>query len=124
MTPSGWIRRIDVRLAVMCGVIQVAATAGAAHHASRTHVCWWASSCRPAMELDAGAFALLLLGPLALVFRRRYVREVLAFVFAVTVAYVALGYPLGPNFLALGLAIVSALFAGERLLAWTAIGVG
>ncbi len=124
MTPSGWIRRSDVRLAVMCGLIQVVATAGAAHHASRTQVCWWASACRPAKELDAGAFALLLLGPLALVFRRRYVREVLAFVFAVTLAYVALGYPLGPNFLSLGLAIVSALFAGERLLAWAAIGVG
>ncbi len=124
MTPSGWIRRSDVRLAVMCGLVQIVATVGAAHHASRTQGCWWASACRPAKELDAGAYALLALGPLALVFRRRYVREVLAFVFAVTAAYVALGYPLGPNFLCLGLAIVSALFAGERLLAWAAVGVG
>ena len=113
-----------MRLAVMCGAIQIVATAGAARHASRTHSCWWASACHPATPLDAGAYALLALGPLALVLRRRYVREVLVFVFAVTAAYVARGYPLGPNFLSLGFAIVSALFAGERLLAWSTIGVG
>jgi signal transduction histidine kinase len=113
-----------MRLAAVCGVIQIAATAGAAHHVSRTHSCWWASACHPATELDAGAYALLALGPAALVVRRRYVREVLVFVFAVTAVYVARGYPLGPNFLSLGIAIVSALFAGERVLAWAAVGAG
>ena len=108
----------------MCGAIQIIATAGAAHHASAAHSCWWASACHAATPLDAGAYALLVLGPLALVLRQRYVREELMFVFAVTVAYVARGYPLGPNFLSLGVAIVSALFAGERAIAWTAIGVG
>jgi signal transduction histidine kinase len=124
VTRPAWIHRSDVRLAAMCAVIQIGVTAGAAHHVSRTHSCWWASGCRPATELDAGAYALLALGPLALVLRRRYVREVLAFVFAVTVVYIARGYPLGPNFLSLGFAIVSALFAGERVLAWAAVGVG
>jgi len=124
VTRPAWIRRSDVRLAAICGVIQIAATAGAAHHVSRTHSCWWASVCHPATELDAGAYALLALGPLALVLRRRYVRQVLAFVFVVTAAYVARGYPLGPNFLSLGLAIVSAMFAGERVLAWAAVGAG
>ena len=124
MTRPAWIRRSDVRLAVMCGVIQIAVTAGAAHHASGTHGCWWASACHPTTELDAGAYALLALGPLALVVRRRYVRQVLVFVFAVTTVYVARGYPLGPNFLSLGVAIVSALFAGERVLAWAAVGAG
>jgi signal transduction histidine kinase len=124
VTRPAWIRRSDVRLAVMCGAIQIAVTAGAARHVSRTHSCWWASACHPATELDAGAYALLALGPLALILRRRYVRQVLAFVFAVTVVYVARGYPLGPNFLSLGLAIVSAIFAGERMLAWAAVGVG
>lgn len=124
MTTWGSIRRSDVRLAAICGVIQIAATAGAAHHMSRTHSCWWASACHPATALDAGAYLLLALGPLALVLRRRYVREVLVFVFAVTVAYVARGYPLGPNFLSLGFAVVSAVFAGERVLAWAAVGVG
>jgi len=52
------------------------------------------------------------------------VREVLAFVFAVTAVYAARGYPLGPNFLSLGLAIVSAMFAGERVLAWAAVAAG
>jgi signal transduction histidine kinase len=124
VTRPAWIQRSDIRLAAMCGVIQIVATAGAANHASRTHSCWWASACHPATPLDAGAYALLALGPLALVFRRRYVREVLVFVFAVTVVYVARGYLVGPNFLALGFAIVSAIFAGERVLAWTAVAVG
>ncbi len=124
VTSSGWIRRGDVRLAAICGTIQIAVTAGAAHHASRTHSCWWASACHPATGLDAGAYILLALGPVALVLRRRYARQVLAFVFAVTVAYVARGYLLGPNFLSLGLAIVSVLFAGERVLARLAVGAG
>jgi signal transduction histidine kinase len=124
VTQPGWIRRSDVRLAAMCGVIQIAVTTGAAHHASRTQSCWWASACHPASELDAGAYALLALGPLALVLRRRYPREVLAFVFAVTAVYVARGYPLGPNFLSLGFAIVSAALAGERVLARAALGAG
>ena len=124
MTRPGWIRPSDVRLAAMCGVIQIAATAAAAHHVSRAHSCWWASACHPATELDAGGYALLALGPLALVLRRRYVRQVLVFVFAVTAVYVARGYPLGPNFLSLGLAIVSAIFAGERVFAWAAVGAG
>jgi signal transduction histidine kinase len=124
VTRPNWIRPSDLRLAAMCGVIQIAATAGAAHHASRTHTCWWASTCQPTTELDAGAYALLALGPLALVLRRRYVRQVLGFVFVVTAIYVARGYPLGPNFLALGFAIVSAIFAGERVLAWAAVGAG
>ena len=124
MTRLGWIRRRDVRLAAMCGVIQIAVTAGAAHHASRAPGCWWASACHSVRGLDAGAYALLALGPLALVLRRRYPREVLAVVCAVTVAYVARGYPLGPNFLSLGFAIVSAAFAGERVLARAAVGAG
>jgi signal transduction histidine kinase len=124
VTRPAWIQRSDVRLAVMCGAVQIAVTAGAARHASASHDCWWASACRPTTELDAGAYALLVLGPLALVLRRRYVRQVLVFVFAVTTIYVARGYPLGPNFLSLGFAIVSAIFAGERVLAWTAVGAG
>jgi signal transduction histidine kinase len=124
VTPWGSIRRSDVRLAVMCGAIQIIATAGAAHHASRTNSCWWASACQPPTPLDAGAYALLALGPLALVLRRLYVREVLIFVFAVTAVYVARGYLLGPNFISLGFAIISALFAGERALAWAAVGIG
>jgi signal transduction histidine kinase len=123
VTRLGWIRRRDVRLAVMCGAIQIAVTAGAAHHGRGTHSCWWASGCHPATKLDAGAYALLALGPLALVLRRRYVRGVLVFVFVVTVAYVARGYLLGPNFLALFFAVVSAAFAGERALAWATVAI-
>jgi hypothetical protein len=44
-------------------------------------------------------------------------RVSLVFVFVVTAAYVARGYPLalGPDFLSLGFAIVSAAFAVERV---------
>lgn len=124
MTRLGWIRRADVRLAVVCAVIQIGATTGVARHASRMNSCWWASACHPPTKLDAGAYALLTLGPLALILRRRYVRQVLALVFAVTAAYVARGYPLGPNFLSLGFAVVSAEFAGARVLARAAVGAG
>ena len=113
-----------MRLAVVCGVIQIGAATGVAHHTSRMNTCWWASACQPTTKLDAGAYVLLALGPLALLLRRRYPREVLAFVFAVTAAYVARGYPLGPNFLALAFAIVSAEFAGRRVPARTAVGAG
>jgi signal transduction histidine kinase len=124
VTPWDPIRRRDLRLAAIVGTIQIAATVGAARHTSRPHSCWWASACQPPTKLDAGAYALLALGPLALVLRRRYMREVLAFVFAVTTVYVARGYLLGPNFLSLGFAIVSAVFAGERVLAWATIAGG
>jgi signal transduction histidine kinase len=124
VTQPGWIGRRNVRLAVMCGAIQIAATAGAAHHAPHTHKCWWASACHPVTGLDAGGYALLALGPLALLLRRRHPREVLAFVFAVTAAYVARGYLLGPNFLSLGIAILSASLAGEQVLARAAVAGG
>lgn len=67
-------------------------------------------------ELDTGAYAMLALGrsPSSC---GGGTRVSLVFVFVVTAAYVARGYPLalGPDFLSLGFAIVSAAFAVERV---------
>jgi signal transduction histidine kinase len=74
--------------------------------------------------LDAGAFVLLALGPLALLFRRRYPRAVLAFVFLVTLVYVALGYEQGPNYASLIVAFIAAVVCGDRLAAGAALVAG
>jgi len=112
----------------MAAAIQLAGTAGAASHQRHggQHDCWWASSCSAPTHLDGVAFALLALGPLALVLRRTYPRGVLLAVFAVTLAYVALGYLQGPSYAALAVAIVTAVMAGHRnaaaaalIAAWT-----
>ncbi|MGH3974823.1 MAG: histidine kinase, partial [Pseudonocardiaceae bacterium] len=68
--------------------------------------------------LDALAFALLVAGPLALLVRRRYPALALGAVLTVTVAYYALGYPYGPAFLSVALALASAVLRGHRRLAW------
>jgi signal transduction histidine kinase len=120
------LRRIDVRIAVMCGVIQIGGTAGwLAHHRSAARRdCWWASSCSAATHLDAAAIVLLTLGPLALLVRRRHPRGVLLGVFAVTLLYVALGYPQGPNYASLVVAFVTAVIAGHRVAAGAALLAG
>ncbi|MBW4094448.1 MAG: sensor histidine kinase [Acidobacteria bacterium] len=69
---------------------------------------------------------LLLLGPAALGLRRRAPRLMLPAVLAVTLSYLALGYPPGPVFLAMAMAIVLTAAAGNRGLAWgtTVLGIG
>ncbi len=110
------IRPWDVRLAAITVALQIPGTVGASHRHGE-HDCWWASSCQSPTHLNAGAFALLVLGPLALVVRRRYPRAVLVFVFLVTLLYVALGYPQGPNYVALIVAFMSTVICGYRVAA-------
>ena len=95
-----------------------------AHRHGGAHDCWWASSCAAPNHLDAGAFVLLALGPLALLFRRRHPRAVLAFVFLVTLVYVALGYQQGPNYASLIVALVAVVVSGDRLVAGIALVTG
>jgi signal transduction histidine kinase len=120
------IRRMDIRLAVIAAAIQIGGTFGASGHrqASGRLRCWWASSCQAATHLDVAALALLAVGPLALVFRRRHPRAVLVAVFAAALLYVALGYVEGPNYFALVVAVVSAVRAGDRLAARVAVVAG
>ena len=70
------------------------------------------------------AYALLALGPIALLVRRRHPRAVLAFVFGATLVYVALGYPQGPNYLSLVFAVLAAVRAGDRIGARVALAAG
>jgi signal transduction histidine kinase len=49
---------------------------------------------------------------------------VLAFVFSLTLAYVALGYPQGPNYTSLIVAFMTAVVAGDRLAAGMAVVAG
>jgi signal transduction histidine kinase len=64
--------------------------------------------------LDALGYALLLAGPVLLLFRRRYPVAVAAGTAAVTLLYVALGYAYGPVFASLVVAFFSAVAAGHR----------
>jgi signal transduction histidine kinase len=70
------------------------------------------------LPLDGPGYLLLVAGPLALTFRRRFPIGVLL-VNAVAIAgYLVLGYPYGPVFLAVVVALVNAVWQGQRLAAW------
>jgi signal transduction histidine kinase len=68
--------------------------------------------------LDLLAYLLLAAGPLALVWRWRSPAGVLAGVTASNVLYFGLGYPYGPAWLSLIVAIWTAVTAGARRAAW------
>jgi signal transduction histidine kinase len=74
--------------------------------------------------IDAPAVALLLVGPVALLLRRRYPVAVLAACFGSTLAYVVVGYPQGPIFLAMIVAFVTTRLLGHRRAAWISIALG
>lgn len=74
--------------------------------------------------LDLVAFALLAVGPLALVWRRRSPVGVLAAVMAACVVYFSLGYPYGPAWLALIVALWTAVTRGARRAAWVTAFIG
>jgi signal transduction histidine kinase len=68
---------------------------------------------------DAFACALLAVGPLALLFRRRWPEATLAVAFAAAAGYAASGYPRGPAGLpAFVFAMVSAIMLGRSAFAW------
>ncbi|MFD7026938.1 sensor histidine kinase [Streptomyces sp. NPDC059917] len=66
---------------------------------------------------------LLVLGPLLLVLRRRYPAAVVGGVCAVTLGYLAGGYPYGPVFFGVAVACLSAVVAGRRYAAWASVGL-
>lgn len=75
-------------------------------------------------SLDLLAFGLLASGPAALIVRRRAPRTVLVVVMAATVLYYLLGYPNGPAFLSLIVALFTTVMGGHRLFAWITAVVG
>jgi signal transduction histidine kinase len=73
--------------------------------------------------LDLWGYALLVVGPVALLYRRRWPVGVLVFVFAATLAYWLLGYPHGPNFAALLVALITVAMRGDRVVTWGALAL-
>jgi signal transduction histidine kinase len=91
-------------------VFQLGGTLGAAHRQSDRH------------DLDALAVGLVLAGPIALLRVRQHPVPVLWFVSAVTLGYLLRGYPYGPVFISLAVAVLCAVALGHRLAAWLAVG--
>jgi signal transduction histidine kinase len=106
------IGRGDVLPAVVVAAIQVGASAAAAHDHTDG---------RPFGPVAA---ALLVASAAGLVVRRRYPLVALAVTAIPIWAYVALGYPGGVQFLAIAIALVTALTGGHRVAAWIAIAIG
>lgn len=75
-------------------------------------------------SLDVLAYALLAIGPVALVARRRYPVAVLAIAFCATLAYWVIGYARGPIFIAQIVALVAVVTAGKRLAAVFILALG
>jgi signal transduction histidine kinase len=111
IVPPG--RPTDLAVAVLVGIAQLGLTPLAARNQSHS-----------SQPLDLVAFAFLAVGPVALVWRWRSPRLVLAVVMAACVVYFALGYPYGPAWLALIVALWTAVTGGARRFAWAAALVG
>jgi signal transduction histidine kinase len=100
-------RPLDVLVASVIAVIQVAGTIAY----SRDEPSPWA--------FDTVAYVPLVVGPVALLFRRRWPEATLAVAFAAAAGYAASGYPRGPaGFPAFVFAMVSAIMMGRRAFAW------
>jgi signal transduction histidine kinase len=107
--PWGLSWKADFALPVVVGLLQVAAGIGAAWHHNNHH-----------LALSAGDWALLFIGPVALVARRRHPVAVLWTTFAATLTPAA---EWGP-YLSLIVAFFYAATSGHRRAAWTSILVG
>ena len=103
---------VDVLLAVGVGLVQVAGVS-----ASGSFARW--PAWRP---LDGWAYALLVAGAAALLFRRRWPLGVLAVAVACGLAYAARGYPEGPSNLAIYPALWTVAMTLPRRTAWLAGG--
>ncbi|MGH9026075.1 MAG: sensor histidine kinase, partial [Acidimicrobiia bacterium] len=75
-------------------------------------------------RLDAFAFVLLLIGPAALLARRRYPVPVLAVTLTATLVYLAQSYAYGPIFISLVIAFFTTVTSGHRRAAWVLAGAG
>jgi signal transduction histidine kinase len=70
-------------------------------------------------EFDAFAAIVLIVGPVALLFRRRWPEATLIVAFAAAAGYAATGYPRGPaGFPAFVVAMVTAIMVGRSVFAW------
>jgi signal transduction histidine kinase len=99
-------RPTDVAVAVLVGVAQLLLTTGAAQGQTDRQ------------PLDLLAYLLLAAGPAALLWRWRSPTWVLVAVMASNVLYFGLGYPYGPAWLSLIVALWTAVTGGARRAAW------
>jgi len=97
-------------LPIVAAFVQLVGTLGAQHNQPDR---------RP---VDTLAVVLLLAGPAALLGRHRWPLPALAAVAATTLGYLLRGYPWGPFFLSLAVALVIAVRLRHRLAAWLAGG--
>ncbi|WP_370152658.1 sensor histidine kinase [Streptacidiphilus sp. EB129] len=104
-------RRARPFLALGVAVVQLVGT----HAAQRTQL--------DRHQLDALGYALLVLGPALLLFRRRWPLPVCIGTTAVAVVYLYVGYAFGPIFLSVVVAFVGAVMAGYRRGAWLTMAV-
>jgi signal transduction histidine kinase len=102
----------DVALALAIGIVEILAT----HLAAQTQP--------ERRTLDATGTALLAAGAAALVVRRRYPVVALGVAEASMLLFWLLGYPRGPVFLAVAVAVFTAATAGRRAVAWGALLIG
>ena len=102
----------DVYVALIVAVIQVVLSQGAA---------WGQRGSRE--PLDSLAYVLLLVGPVAILGRRKFPVSSTVVTLLATYAYVVGGYPYGPVFLAPGFMLWSLVLGGRRLIAWIFSGV-
>jgi signal transduction histidine kinase len=108
--PPPHIRRF--LLPIVVGVIQIMGTR-------------FASFRQPdRIDLDALGILLLAVGPVALMWRRRYPVVVLGVTLAATLGYLLLDYPRGPIFLGLIVAFVSTVLTGHRVAAAVSLVIG
>ncbi|PYC82147.1 two-component sensor histidine kinase [Streptomyces tateyamensis] len=107
-----WRRsRWPVVSAVLVAVVQLGGSVGAAHR-----------QVPPRHALDALGYLLLLAGPALLVLRRRWPAAVVAATGAVTLLYLAAGYPYGPVVVSFALAYAGAVVRGHRRAAGATLG--
>jgi signal transduction histidine kinase len=110
---TGWwqerLWRADIAFALILGAIEIIGTHFVAQH-------------QPDHRApDLVAVVMLAAGVAALVFHRQYPVRVLLFAQGITLLYVLLDYPKGPNFLTILVAFFTAVMQGHRLIAWTVL---
>jgi signal transduction histidine kinase len=106
----GW--QADVAVTLVLLIVQILGTHAAAEgQPERT-------------PLDALAYVLLSVGPIALLARRRFPVTIYVVVLSATLLYVTLGYAPGPIWLSLILAFFNVVLAGHRLVAIAGLAAG
>lgn len=110
---TGWPQdnhpRADLALALLVGAVAIVGTSFIGQYQPDRRA------------FDAVALALLMAGAGAHVFRRQYPGGVLLFALGITLLYVLLNYPRGPNFLTLIAAYFTAAIQGHRFIVWAVL---